>query len=242
MFTKPLALLIATMIALASTVSFAQERARGGDPTIPPIMVSAGFLDSHPDLLHRSRGLDAYGDKEHEKAFKEFQRAAWYSDKPSHAIVGEMLWIGLGTEKNRALAHVWMSLAAERGYTSFSEKRDRYWSELSESERTESKRESTAILAEYSDAVAEPRLAVILRRERAKASGSRVGSLTSPVQIVVPGVGTIDSSQYYHPTYWDPKQYRELQDEIWTNVRIGRVDVGELEQVPVTPEPAQEQP
>lgn len=227
-----LLLLAAILLAPAGNLLAQQgDKTRRGDPTIDPILVAAGFLDSHPDLLYRSRGLDAYGEKDHPKAFKEFKRAAWYSDKASQAIVGEMLWIGLGTEKDRAQAYVWMSLAAERGYRSFSEKRDLYWQQLDEAERARAEREGPAIRAEYADAAAEPRLAVVLRRELNKASGSRVGSTTSPVQIVVPGVGTIDSSQYYNPRYWEPKQYREYQDSIWHSVRIGRVDVGSVEQI-----------
>ncbi|WP_144409193.1 sel1 repeat family protein [Pseudoxanthomonas suwonensis] len=231
MSPKFLAPLLLAVLTIPTAPLLAQQKARGGDPTIDPMLVAAGFLDSHPDLLHRSRGLDAYGKKDHEKAFNAFKRAAWYSDKPSQAIVGEMLWIGLGTEKDRALAHVWMSLAAERGYRSFSEKRDLYWQQLDETERARAESEGPAIRAEYADSVAEPRLAVVLRRELNKATGSRVGSATSPVQIVVPGVGTIDSTQYYNPRYWDPKQYREYQDSIWHDVRIGRVDVGDVEQV-----------
>ena len=35
-------------------------------------------------------------------------------------------------------------------------------------------------------------------------TGSRLGSRTSPLQIVVSGVGTIDGSEYYNPEYWEP--------------------------------------
>lgn len=201
------------------------------NPTIDPLMVAAGFLDSHPDLRYRTRGLEEYEERNYPDAFREFQRAAYYSDKPSQAIVGEMLWIGLGAGKDRALAYVWMGLAAERGYSSFSEKHQRYWDELDEGERARALKEGPAIRAEYSDAVAQERLDAILRRESKKVTGSRLGNTGNPLQIVVPGIGTLDGSQYYHPKYWDPKQYRALQDSIWKKARIGRVDVGEVEQV-----------
>lgn len=194
-------------------------------------MVAAGFLGSHPDLRYRSLGLEEFGEGKYSEAFQKFRRAAYYSDKPSQAIIGEMLWVGVGVQKDRALAYVWMGLAAERGYTSFSKKRDRYWSELGEMERVRARQEGPAIRAEYRDVAAEPRLQVVLNRERNKATGSRTGSTATPMKIVVPGVGTLDSSQYYDPKYWDPKQYRMWQDSIWQELRIGRVDVGEVEQV-----------
>ena len=201
------------------------------NPTIDPMLVAAGFLDSHPDLLYRSRGLDAYGEKDHKKAFREFKRAALYSDKPSQAIVGEMLWIGLGTAMDRGLAYVWMDLAAERGYTSFATKRDMYWQQLNAVERARAESEGTAIRAEYSDAAAAPRLNAVLLRERRKMTGSRVGTASNPMRIVVPGVGTIDGSQYYDPKYWEPELYRRWHNSIWTDLKIGRVNVGEVEQV-----------
>lgn len=228
----PLLSSILVLLALSGTVSSeGVSTAKRPDPTIDPLMVAAGFLDSHPDLLHRSRGLAAYGEKDHVKGFREFKRAAYYGDKPSQAIVGEMLWIGLGTAKDRGLAYIWMDLAAERGYASFAEKRAHYWAQLDTHERARAVREGPAIHADYADSVAEPRLALVLRRERKNMTGSRLGSTSSPVQITVPGVGSIDATQYYNPKYWDPRLYREWQDSIWTNLRIGRVSVGDVQQV-----------
>lgn len=232
-------ILVALLLLLPAAAAQATGKGKRQDPTIDPFMVAAGFLDGHPDLLHRSRGLDAYAEKDHAKAIQAFRRAAYYGDKPSQAILGEMLWIGWGSDVDRALAYVWMDLAAERGYTSFAEKRERYWQQLEAHERERAEREGPGIHAEYADEVAEPRLALALKRELRKMTGSRLGSTTSPVQIIVPGVGTIDSTQYYHPMYWDPQQYRTWQDSIWTTLRTGRVDVGEVEQVrgPVSPVP-----
>jgi uncharacterized protein len=225
-------ILMVLFLAFAGNAVLAQDTSpKRGDPTIDPKLVAAGFLDSHPDLLHRSRGLDAYGRKDHAKAFEAFRRAAYFSDKPSQAILGEMLWIGLGTEKDRALAYIWMSLAAERGYTSFSTKRDHYWQELDEQEQARAEAERDALWADYSDASAGPRLEAVLLREYRRATGSRLGSSTSPLQIVIPGVGSIDGSQYYQPKYWDPVQYRQWQDSIWMDVRIGRVTTSELQPV-----------
>lgn len=225
-------LLLSLLLIASPGLVAAESKPQQINPTIDPLMIAAGFLDSHPDLRYRTRGLEEYEERNFPEAFREFQQAAYYADKPSQAIVGEMLWIGLGTTQDRALAHVWMGLAAERGYISFSEKHQRYWNELNEVERARALKEAPAIQAMYADAVAQERLDAILRRERKKVTGSRLGYTGNPVQVSVPGVGTLDGSQYYHAKFWDPKQYRALQDSIWKEARIGRVDVGEVEQVP----------
>lgn len=235
--------LLCVLISAVPTMVMAQKgrTPRHVDPTIDPFIIAAGLLDSHPDLRYRTVGLEQFGDGKYPEAFKNFQRAAFYSDKPSQAIVGEMLWAGVGVEKDRALGHAWMGLAAERGYLSFSEKHQRYWNEMTEAERARALEQAPSIRAEYSDAAAEPRLHAVLTRERKKATGSRTGSEANNVKIVVPGVGTIDSSQYYNSRYWDPKEYRHWQDSIWQELRVGQVSVGDVEQVSgdatkVTPE------
>ena len=201
------------------------------DPTADSLVLAAGFLEGHPDLRFRQRGLDEYGKKNHPKAFQLFQKAAYYSDKPSQAIVGEMLWVGLGIPRDRGSAYVWMDLAAERGYRSFVEKRDLYWSLLDEMERARAQAMGASVRAEYADSATEPRLARALRMERGKMTGSRLGSPSAPIQISVPGVGTLEGSRFYNAQYWDPKQYRAWNDSIWKELRFGTVDVGDVEQV-----------
>lgn len=197
-------------------------------------------MDAHPDLLYRQQGLEEYGRQNHFEAFRLFQRAGHFSDKPSQAIVGEMLWIGLGTQKNRGLAYVWMELAAERGYAAFVEKRDRYWRELDEQERQVATTQGDAIRAEYADEVAERRLHRVLRLARSRMTGSRLGSQASKVEIIVPGHGRIDGSRFYDPRFWDPRQYRQWHDEVWMGLRIGQVRVGEVDQVRESADPAQD--
>jgi hypothetical protein len=201
------------------------------DPTADPVLIAAGFLDGHPDLRFRLAGLEAYGKKDHARAFKLFRQAGYYSDKPSQAIVGEMLWIGLGAPQDRALAAIWMELAAERGYASFLEKRDHYLAALTPAEQARMRQQRNPVRAEYGDAVAERRLERVLRRERAKMTGSRVGSLANPVQILVPGHGSIDATRFYDPQFWEPSQYRQWHDDFWMELKMGQVKVGELETV-----------
>jgi len=202
-------------------------------------MLASGFLDGHPDLLFRSQGLSAYGEREFGKATERFRKAAYYGDKASQAIIGEMLWSGVGVEQDRVMALVWMDLAAERGYPRFVNTRNGYWNALSPAERQRARDSADNLYAEFGDDATEPRLAKELRRGRSKMTGSRVGSLSSNMQIVVPGHGTIDGTKFYDPKYWDPKQYRAWHDDFWVNLREGRVIVGDAEKLDAeaTPEP-----
>lgn len=207
------------------------------DPTADRLIMSAGFLSAHPDLRYRLLGLEEFRKGNHEDAFRFFQRAAFYADKPSQGMVAEMLWNGQGTVKDPALAYAWMDMAAERGYAGFLGLRERYWTALDAAGRERALHEGEAVYAKYGDQAAQPRLATVLRRERRKMTGSRTG-FTGNVQIYVPGPGgfeQIDGSKFFDERYWDPKQYQAWHDAIWMKPRIGRVSVGEVEQVSDTP-------
>ena len=221
------------------------------DPTADAVMMSGGFLSAHPDLRFRLHGQEEYKRQAYGEAFRYFQRAAWYGDKPSQGMVAEMLWNAQGVAQDRALAYAWMDLAAERGYEGFTILRERYWLALDEAERQRAIEVGQDVYGKYGDAAAEPRLAAVLRRERAKQTGSRTG-FTGSLKILVPGPGgdmQIDGSKYYDDRYWEPAQYRAWQDSVWKKPRTGRVDVGEVEQVqldaesriPVTPPQADAQ-
>lgn len=196
------------------------------DPIVDDALIAGGFLDAHPDLRFRQTGLQAYEEKAFAKALEDFKRAAWYGDKPSQAVVAEMYWGGVGVPVDRVLGMVWMDLAAERGYRFFSQKRDYYWNQLDDGQRKAAIRLAHSVFADYGDEATTPRIAAVLRRERAKMTGSRVGSLSSAVQIVIPGHGTIDATRFYDPQFWDPSQYRAWQDDYWLDLKVGTVSVG----------------
>lgn len=235
--TIPLLLLLAVAVA---TPLEARADKPPPDPTRDAMMLSAGFLTGHPDLRYRLLGLKRFKAGEFEEAFRFYQRAAYYGDKPSQGMVGEMLWTGQGTTQDRALAYAWMDLASERGYMGFLGLRERYWEQLSAEERARAVEEGQAIYARFGDEAAQPRLANVLRREKRRSTGSRTG-FTGNLQIYIPGPGgfiPIDGSKFYDDRYWDPKQYQAWHDDIWMKPRIGRVSVGSVEQVPGTPPPA----
>lgn len=229
-------LLVLLCALLAPTGAFAQQGASTPppDPAADRQMVSAGFLSSHPDLRYRLLGLEEFKQGRYEDALRFFQRASFYADKPSQGMVAEMLWNGQGVARDPALAYAWMDLAAERSYAGFLGLRERYWNALGESERERALAEGEAIYAKYGDAAAQPRLATVLRRGRRNVTGSRTG-FAGNVQIYVPGPGgyeQIDGTKFFDERYWDPKQYQAWHDSIWMKPRIGRVSVGEVQQMP----------
>ena len=227
-----LSILTAAVIGVHG-LALAQDSKAPPDPTEDPLIVSAGFLSAHPDLRYRLLGMDEYKRGKHEDALRFFKRASYYADKPSQGMVAEMLWNGQGVERDPASAYAWMDMAAERGYAGFLGVRERYWNALSEEQRTRAINEGQMIYAKYGDAAAQPRIATVLRREKKRTTGSRTGFVGS-LKIYVPGPGgfeQIDGSKFYDERYWDPKQYQAWHDNIWMKPRIGRVSVGELEQV-----------
>jgi len=219
------------ILACLAGAVLASGRAPTPDPTEDPLLLTSGFLSGHPDLRFRMLALEKRAAGKLEDAFRLFQRAALYADKPSQAMVAEMLWNGTGTEPDHALAYAWMDLAAERGYRGFLLLRELYWQELGETERERAIQEGQAIYTRYGDDAAEPRLATIMRREKRKATGSRTG-FVGALSILVPGPGgweNIDGSTFYDERYWDPVQYRAWHDAIWMMPKVGSVTVGEVE-------------
>ena len=172
------------------------------------VLNTEGFLRAHPDLKNRSRGMNAYDAGRHDEALTYFRRAARYADKPSQAMVGEMLWNGEGGVRDPALAYAWMDLAAERGYPGFTIMRERYLAALDEAQRADAIARGEEVYAEYGDDVAQPRIANVLRRERRRVTGSRLGYVGF-LQVTVPGPGgnpvTIDGAHFFHPKFWEPE-------------------------------------
>jgi hypothetical protein len=224
-------LLLSLALLLGMPARAASQTKTQADPSSNDTMLAAGFLDGHPDLLFRSQGLDAYREGEYPKAIERFRKAAEYGDKASQAIVGEMLWSGRGVERDQVMALVWMDVAAERGYPRFVNTRNRYWNALSQGERQRARDLADNLYAKYGDAATEPRIAKALRRGRSKMTGSRVGSLATHVQIVIPGHGSIDGSSFYDPKYWDAAQYRAWHDNFWKTAPDGTVVVGKPEKL-----------
>lgn len=229
-------LLVAVALAAMAPSAIAQIAPRN-DPTTDSLMMSAGFLSGHPDLRYRLLGLEELRQGNHETALKFFKRASFYGDKPSQGMVAELLWDGKGVAQDRPAAYGWIDLAAERGYVGFLSIRERYWKALNDAEQKQALELGQDIYARYGDSAAQPRLDAVLRRERRQATGSRTG-FTGNLKIYIPGPAgfeQIDGSKFYDPQFWDPALYRQWQDGIWMQPRMGKVTVGDVEKATVSP-------
>lgn len=220
---------------LLQCATAAQAADSGKKPEIDPMVLTEGFLAAHPDLRWRGEGIRAYERGDFETALDYFKRAARHADKPSQAMVADMYWRGVGVAQDRALGYAWMDLAGERLYPDFIGFREQYWNALDETERVDALERGQAILAEYGDDVAKPRLEKVLRRERRGVTGSRTGFVGNlkiiPMTGPLAGTGmTLDGDQYYAREYWEPRRYWQLQDSIWRAPVLGRVRVGDIEQ------------
>lgn len=227
---------ILPVVVLLLAVQQAPARTRAvvpPDPTEDRMLLTAGFLTHHPDMKYRLLGMQAYREKRFDDALRFFRRASFYADKPSQGMVAEMYWNGQGVPADRALAYAWMDLAAERGYRGFLGLRERYWAALDATERERAIAEGEGVYARFGDAAAKPRYEFQLRTGRREMTGSRTG-FNRGVQIEVPGPEggqAIDGSKFFDERYWDAKKYWAWQDKLWMRARIGRVTVGDLQDV-----------
>ena len=225
---KRIALLTLLPLTLATLPALVLAK---DDPVDDPRAVAAGFLNFHPDLQYRGYGYEAYRKQQFERAMVLFRRAAYFADKPSQGMIGEMYANGEGVARDMGLAYAWMDLAAERGYVGFTVLRERYWKAMTEAERERALAEGQAVYAKFGDAAAKPRFATQLRRGSKEGVGSRTGYVGT-VQINVPGPSggeTIDGSKFKDASYWDADKYWAMQDRVWRNPAGGKVQVGDVE-------------
>lgn len=191
---------------------------------------SYAFLYAHPDIKHRKAGLTAYDAGDLAQAAKAFRRAARFADKPSQAMLAEMLWRGEGLPQDRAAAYAWMDLAAERGFKQLLAKRETYWAAMSAAERDAALEIGKALYAEFGDHVAKERLERKLRRATYERTGSNVGyvgNLSVTLNVENEPVKVAGAS-YYEKRWWQPERYWALQDAEWQDTAGGVVEIGPL--------------
>jgi hypothetical protein len=221
------------LLALASTPVLAQDSATED----AAVVQSRSFLNSHPDLRYRIAGMKAYQKSQYAEALRYFRLGAYYADKPSQAMVAEMLWKGEGADRNRVEGYIWMDLAAERLFKDLIIKREQFWSELSADERTQAIKAGQSFYNKYGDAVAKPRVEKILERDRRNITGSRVG-FVGTLKIEIPGPGgmpiQINGEDFYQDKFWKPEAYWSWQNVTWKALPTGTVTTSELK--PVAPE------
>lgn len=203
------------------------------------LMNSYAFLYAHPDVKFRKAGLAAYEAGLLSQAAKDFRRAARFADKPSQAMLAEMLWRGEGVPQDRPAAYAWMDLAAERGFKTMLVKREIYWNALTASERKIALDVGAELYAEFGDEIAKERLERKLRRATYERTGSNVGFVGNlDVTLNVDNEPVkVDGASYYERRWWQPELYWALQDAEWQESRGGLVEIGPLT-APTTEEEA----
>ena len=225
--------ILAGALAAALAAHAPAALAQAGEGVSEDLVISSeSFLAAHPDLNNRPRGMQAYEAGRYPEAMSYFRRGARYADKASQAMVAEMLGKGEGGARAPALAYAWMDLAAERGYPGCTVLRERYWAQLDERQREEAVARGEEVSAEFGDDVAKPRSANVLRRERRRTTGSRLG-FVGALTIQIPGPGgqmqSIDGTRYYDKKFWDPELYQAWHDAVWMEPNEGRVSIGDVE-------------
>jgi uncharacterized protein len=239
-----LSLAVACSWMAAASEAGASERssdAQGAVPFSPldaKIMSRVDYLSFHPDQHHRRLGVHALAEGRDEAARTHFQRASRYADKLSQAALSELWWEGRGGPRDRAMAYIWMDLAAERGTPRLLAKREYYWANLDAAERDRVQREGPAQFALYGDPAAKPRLEAELRRGLAQATGSRTGNAgTLDVCIDSDAGGSCldwaKGHEYYADRHWQPRAYWQAQDGLLRMADdAGRVRAGPASSLP----------
>lgn len=226
----------ATCLALLLAVTGTASAVNALDADDQLIVYSRAFLNAHPDLKYRALGMENYSKGRYQEALHYFRLGAYYADKPSQGMVGEMLWKGEGTGVDRPEAYAWMDLAAERLYKDLILTRERYWAELTPAEREQAIRKGKAIYRKYGDEIAQRRLKNVLERNRRIVTGSRTGFI-GVLKLYVNGPnGTpipINGDDYYQDKFWKLDDYLEWQSTTWQALPTGTVTAGEL--VPIKP-------
>ena len=201
----------------------------------------------HPNELNRWHGLWAYQNGRVEEAREHFERAAMYGDKLSQHALTLMYWNGEeGLARDPVVAYVWADLAAERGNSQdLLRLRERIWRELTPVQRRRVREIGPGYHARYGDAVAKKRTNAELRRFMRNQTGTRVGLLTSKLDIslgrpevgpggVWQGFGQIRTTgtEFYAAHRTEPAAYWKAEDKSLRAMLEGRVEVGEVRKAP----------
>ncbi|MGO1069813.1 hypothetical protein [Lysobacter sp. CA199] len=250
---RPLPSLCQTL-ALAAACTVLPGHAVAAAPTDPaedPYMAEIGYMELHPDVEYRQSGQQAYKRGRLATALQRFRRAGYFGDKPSQSLVAQMYWKGEGAPADRALAYVWMDLAAERGYRDLVGLRERYWAAMTPAERERALQQGPALYRTYGDAAAKPRYAQRLTRLRNQITGSHLG-MDVGIAVSQGRDGVYQESNkvgvFYARTHWDPQLYWAAQDRTWRQHFGGTVNVGGIQALgqgepgaapAAAPEPAQ---
>lgn len=234
---------IAGAVALSATALHAQQQR---DPEIEATLKAMDNTSTwgHPDQFGQFTGMRYHAKGDYPNALKYFRIGARYADKLSQLSIGLMYMNGEGVARNPATACAWLTLAAERGYPRFVATRKQVCSTLDASQRKEAVATTTALAAEFGDAVAKKRMVNELNYARSQMTGSHAGfnygvqhldtgdagaaSGNCAAPTIQGGPATGCANDIYAEWRWKPDLYFKVIDAQWT----GSVRVGDLQRVP----------
>lgn len=153
--------------------------------------------DARPGQYYFDLGVQASRKKDYGHAISMYEVAASWAYKPAEYNLAVMYVRGEGVPANLPRAMAWMSLAAERNETIYVKARDLIQTHLTPDQRKQAEAMRAQLLPTYGDAVALNRAKSRWREVRASATGSRVGSAASPVEVG----GTMPDSYMPSPYY-----------------------------------------
>lgn len=203
----------------------------------------------HPNELSRWHGMWTFDNGRADEAIGHFQRAASYGDKLSQHFLTLMYWNGEGVDRDPVLAYVWADLAAERGDNDMLIRmREKIWSELTPQQREQAVETGQSYFDRYGDQVAIKRANAQLRRFMRTQTGSRVGLLTSRLEVNAGrpdlwasgarstyGPYASTGTEFYSDARTRPAAYWQDQDlsvqALLKRLGTGRVDVGDVDKV-----------
>ena len=251
------ATLLSIALALVLMPAQAMEGPTQDNPVTEPRAINFDTYNTavlqasgHPNELSRWHGIWTYDNGRVDEARKHFERAASYGDKLSQHFLTLMYWNGDGVDRDPALAYVWADLAAERGNNSdLLEIRERIWNGLDQQQQRRALEIGPQYFARYGDVATRKRADAELRRFMRTQTGSRVGLLTSKLDVSMGRpelwAGGASSSfgpektigtEYYAANRTRPAAYWQGEDlslkALLRQIGAGQVNVGEVRKVP----------
>lgn len=223
----------------------------GEDRAINLDMYQAALLraSGHPNELSRWHGIWAYDNGRPDEARRYFERAAFFGDKLSQHFLSLMYWNGDGVDRDPVQAYVWADLAAERGSVpDMVRVREHIWRELTPAQQAQSIQIGQEFYDRYGDRVAQRRANTEIRRFARNQTGSRVGLLTSKLDVNMgrpefwAGGGKSSygplyatGTEFYSDSRTRPAQYWSAEDlslrVLMKQIGSGKVNVGNVDVV-----------
>lgn len=233
-------LMAATAAASAQDKSPLPLRDKASQEVLTAMSLSSTW--GHPDEFGEFTGMQRYAAGNFKAAMKYFLIGARYADKLSQLSIGLMYLNGQGVNKDPVEAFAWIAIAAERKYPEFLATRDKIWAQLDAQQREQAKARLEVLYPEYGDTTAKHRMALMLRWNRTKLTGSYLGFGSDSVSSLtadqyngngprppcgaktIGGAAITGCGNIYASWRWDPKQYFQARDREWQ----GTVSVGTM--------------